>query len=148
VNKIIATFWILAFLTSLGCTHSPYELAPVHGTVTIDGQPMTHGKVMFAPMAKQGELNPGKPAFGIIDGAGHFTLSTYGDEDGAVVGAHTATVINIPTGTSSAASPMPVTQNVPKFRRVLVPGKFTVVAGKDNEIEVELTTSQIAQFGS
>jgi hypothetical protein len=139
---------VVALSTLFGCNQSPYKLAPVRGTVAIDGRPMTHGKVMFAPVAKQGELNSGKPAFGIIDAEGHFTLSTYGDQDGAVVGEHSATVINVPTSTPSATTQTPVAQNVPNFRRVLVPGKFTVVAGQDNQFDIRLTSSEIAQYGS
>ena len=109
---------------------------------------MTHGKVMFAPVARAGELNPGKPAVGIIDSQGHFTLSTFGDHDGAVVGLHAVTVINIPTGTSSSTTPVQATKEGPKFKRVLVPGRFTVIAGQDNQIDVKLTSSEISKFGS
>ena len=84
---------VLAAIT--GCQRSPYELAPVHGTITIDGQPFTHGKVMFAPVARADNLNPGKPAFGQLQDNGSFVLSTYDTGDGAVVGEHSVTIINI-----------------------------------------------------
>lgn len=145
--RVVAQLAVACSLLA-GCSQSPYDLSPVHGTVAIDGQPMTHGKVMFAPVAQAGELNPGKPAFGIIDSDGHFTLSTYGSEDGAVVGVHSVTVINIPTGNSPTATQDQAAKDAPKFKRILVPGKFTVVAGQDNQIDIQLTSSQIAKFGS
>ena len=45
----------------------PYELAPVHGNVTIDGRPVSQAKVMFAPVENaENAVNPGKPAFGLL----------------------------------------------------------------------------------
>jgi hypothetical protein len=131
-----------------GCSKSPFDLAPVHGTVAIDGRPMTHGKVMFAPAARNGDVDAGKPAFGVIGQDGSFVLSTYGDGDGAIVGEHSATVINIPTGDAPETSQIPTGQRIPKFKRVLVPGKFSVVAGQDNQIDIRLTSRDISQFGS
>lgn len=128
----------LSFLT--GCNKSPYEMAPVRGTVTVDGQPMTHGKVMFAPAAKQGELNPGKPAFGRIQSDGSFVLSTYDDDDGAVVGEHGVTVIS--------GDDAPADKNIPKFSRLLVPHRVTVVAGQDNQIDIQLTSQEITRFAT
>lgn len=126
-----------------GCSKSPYELAPVEGRVTIDGAPMPIGKVMFAPTAKEGNLNPGKPAFGAIQPDGSFKLSTYDDGDGAVVGVHWVTIYRgdgiTPTG--STAKPIPV------FDRFTVPQTKTVVAGQDNRVEIQLTSQEIAKFG-
>jgi hypothetical protein len=107
--------------------------------VTIDGRPFATGKVMFSPMAKSGEVNVGKPGFGRLDADGRFVLSTYADDDGAVVGEHSVTIIN--TADSSAAG-------VPRFERVTVSGKFSVLAGQRNEIEVRVSAQQISQFGS
>jgi len=131
---------LLLLAVSAGCERPPYELAPVHGTVTIDGQLMKQGKVMFAPLADNGQINPGKPAFGRIQPDGTFVLSTYGNEDGAVVGEHGVTVINSQGEGSTDFS-------ASKFSRVSLPRRYQVVAGKDNQIDIELTRSDVAQYG-
>ena len=57
----------LIAVASAGCQRSPYELAPVHGIVTIDGRPVSQAKVMFAPVENaENAANPGKPAFGLL----------------------------------------------------------------------------------
>lgn len=132
--------WLLLFVAAAGCEKPPYDLAPVHGTVSIDGKKLTQGKVMFAPVPKEGELNPGKPSFGHLEPDGSFTLSTYSSDDGAVVGEHGVTVVNQMEEASAS--------NYPKFSRITLPRKFTVEAGKDNQIDIEITERQIAQFGS
>ena len=103
-----------ALLLDVGCNKSPYEFAPVHGTVTIDGVPMSGGRVMFAPIAKEGSMDAGRRAFGEIQADGRYVLGTVSSDDGAVVGTHWITVYvpnregtqpaMIRTSTSSAAT--------------------------------------------
>jgi hypothetical protein len=73
-------------------------MAPVRGRVTAQGQPVTEGQIMFAPVAdaKTGAY-PGKAAFGQIDKDGKFELSTNGDKDGAVIGRHEVTYLPVPS---------------------------------------------------
>ena len=83
-------------VASAGCQRSPYELAPVHGTVTIDGRPVSQAKVMFAPVENaENAVNPGKPAFGLLRENGSYTLTTYENDDGAIVGKHWVTLVNL-----------------------------------------------------
>jgi hypothetical protein len=128
----------VVFLAAMGCEKPPYDMAPVRGTVTIDGRPLSDGRVMFAPVGK-GELNSGKPAYGRIDSDGSFFLYTYGDDDGAIVGEHGVTVIN--TAKESADA------NAPKFTRVSLPRRFQVVAGQDNQIDIDISKLELAQYG-
>lgn len=51
------------------------------GAVTYNGQPIEGVSVAFVPAS-------GRPAAGITDASGHFTLSTFGTGDGAVLGSH------------------------------------------------------------
>jgi len=127
---------LMFVLGMTGCEKPPYDLAPVHGTVTVDGHLLKQGKVMFTPKGKAGELNSGKPAYGRIQPDGVYVLYTYGDDDGAIVGEHGVTVIN----TSTDA-------NAPKFRQVSLPKPYKVEAGKDNEIDIEVTKLEVAQYG-
>ena len=59
---------------------------PVSGKVLIDGQPLKFGAVMFVP-AK------GRGSSGVLDENGHFVLSCYDQNDGALVGTHHVRII-------------------------------------------------------
>ena len=83
----------MAIVTSAaGCGASADDLAlgTVSGKVTHDGQPVNGGIVQFTPgpsTAAKGRA--GKPASGNVGADGTFKLSTYGTNDGAVLGKHT-----------------------------------------------------------
>jgi hypothetical protein len=127
----------LGALLLAGCNRIPYELAPVHGTVTVDGKPMFQGRVRFAPLAAVEGENPGKAAFGSIESDGSYRLSTYTPNDGAVVGEHWVMVVNV-------EEELP--DGVPDFARVTLPEKATVVGGKDNIIDINLTREVIRKY--
>lgn len=134
-----ATTTCLIVLTAAiaGCSKAPYELAPAHGVVTLDGKPLPVGTVMFSPIAQSDKNSAGAPAFGSIQSDGTFVLTTYRDGDGAVVGEHWVTI----NGPKDAATKLP-------FRRLKVPQKVRIVAGQDNHIPVSLTSQDVARFGS
>jgi hypothetical protein len=126
----------------VGCSKSPHELAPVAGRVVIDGQPFTQGKVMFAPIAAGESRESGRAAFGRLGADGSFQLGTYEDGDGAVVGEHWVTVIQITPkdAPKPAAGPL-------AFTRVAVPTKVAVAADQENRIDVTLTQADVAKYG-
>ncbi len=131
-----------------GCSDSPFEVAPTSGTVTIDGQAFTQGKVMFAPLGRGASAEVGRPAFGRLAPDGSFTLTTYEEGDGAVVGEHWVTVIRIaPKGDDGGNLPAAMPAGVPPFTRVAVPTKVTVAADQENRIDVRLTRQEVAQYG-
>jgi hypothetical protein len=73
----------------LGCGSSSLpDRARVEGQVTLDGQPLTTGTILFVPDAARGTNGP--PAIGFIDAEGHYRLTTdrRRSGDGAVVGFH------------------------------------------------------------
>jgi hypothetical protein len=142
----------LAAVTFIGgCNQSPYDLAPVRGTVTIDGQPFTGGKVMFAPAATGEQRKTGKPAFGLLAADGSFELTTYEEGDGAVVGEHWVTLIKLkPRGgkmevDGQSSAPAPV--GAADFARVAYPKRVTVSAQERNQIDVRFTKQDIAKYG-
>jgi hypothetical protein len=137
---------LFALAVSAGCSKSPHDVAPVRGTVTIDGKPLAVGRVMFAPASKGDGLNAGKPALGPIQSDGSYVLGTYGEDDGAVVGEHTITILG-PRKKSPLATPVSVLPSGPKFDRLTVPRRFTVVAGQENQIDIALTSQDVARFG-
>jgi hypothetical protein len=130
-----------------GCSkRHPYELAPVEGVVTIDNQPITGAKVMFAPIAQGENRNSGKPAFGVLNADGSFKLTTYHEDDGAVVGDHWVTIIRgEPNGHNGATAG----SNAGKatFNRLSVPTKVNVQAGQQNHIPINLTAIEVKRFG-
>jgi hypothetical protein len=122
----------------VGCSHSPYTVAPVHGKVTIDDKPLAHATVMFAPISTSEEKPPGKPAFGTIESDGVYHLTTFSKNDGAVVGDHWVTVRNVKD----------LPDGVPEFDRVAYPKKVSIVAGRDNEVDIKLTAAIIKKYTS
>jgi len=139
-------------LSNHGCSRSPYELTSVVGKVTIDGQPFTQGKVMFAPIAAGKSSEAGRPAFGRLQSDGSFELGTYEPGDGAVVGEHWVTVIRIDPETDQddqeASRVAPPSAALIQFSRIAVPTKVIVSADQDNVIDVVLTKADLARYAS
>ncbi len=80
-----------------GCSEGIKEFpcAAVSGIVTCEGQPVREAQVFFAPKMTGKSAEVGKPGFSWTGEDGRFALSTYGDQDGAVVGVH---VVRVTTG--------------------------------------------------
>ena len=79
-----------------GCGGKPsYELVPVSGRVTLDGQPLANARVNFQPTRDQ--ANPGPGSSGVTDAEGHFVLalSSESETPGAVPGKHMVTISTI-----------------------------------------------------
>ena len=59
----------------------------VSGIVTLDGQPLTGATIAFVP---QGE---GRPSFGKTDVSGRYTMTTFEEDDGALSGTHSVSIL-------------------------------------------------------
>ncbi len=127
-TRIVLSLYLISSLSFLsGCGDAPGpETAYVSGTVTMNGSPVTAGRVMFFPTASDGK-NTGKAASGQLDSSGEFELTTYSDGDGAVIGEHKVTVLK-PRGGGDAAPLGAAT-----------PGTITVKQDGDNTFEITLT---------
>ena len=124
---------------AVGCRDSDQlATAPVHGTVTLDGDPLKMGVVIFAP-------TNGRPAKAKIQADGTYKLGTYDDEDGAILGEHRVAIQARPVvQNESKGAPL-----VPKFGPSFIPEhyadqetsglRFTVVEG-DNDIDINLSS--------
>ncbi|QDU89571.1 hypothetical protein Pla175_29630 [Pirellulimonas nuda] len=86
---------------TLGCGAGP-EMAPVEGTVTLDGKPLEFGLVMLHPLK-------GQVAQGLIGAGGAFSLSTFEPGDGVPFGAYRVSVLcyegHDPSKASAAKGP-------------------------------------------
>ena len=130
----------LAFSAGCGGTDQQYELAEVRGTVSLNGNPLANTsehqfKVMFAPISRSGESKAGKPGLGMLSDDGSYILSTYGSEDGAVVGKHWVTIVR----TTAASGDNPDNYRPAKFDRIKLPSPLEVEPGKENVIDLSAT---------
>lgn len=79
------------FIIVVGCT-PPQQTADIvktvnaSGTLTLNGAPLEFYQVSFFP-------NENRPAMGITDAAGRFTLGTNKPNDGAVAGSHKIAIV-------------------------------------------------------
>jgi hypothetical protein len=107
----------LAFALALspGCSDAPEHppTLPVSGKVSYKGQPVTKGTVTFVS-------DDGQTAVGEIQPDGTYSLSTFGQNDGTVLGHHRVSVV------ASDADPtlMPGSSKGYKPPKDLVPKKY------------------------
>lgn len=124
-----------------GCDSKPYDLAPVSGVVTLDGDPIPGTVVNFQPVSRDGN-SPGPGSTGRCDAAGRFVLETIREEQGAVVGTHKVRIYSF-----SPESPVAqdTDEGLPEekfperynYRSELA---FTVEPGGTESADFELTT--------
>lgn len=70
----------------VGCQRGP-TVAPVSGVVTHQGAPLANAHVTFTP------VEGANPASGFTDARGRFTLQTFSNNDGALIGKHRVSII-------------------------------------------------------
>ena len=75
----------LVLLLTSGCGSDYPPLGPVSGKVTVDGEPVPVGRIVFYP-------SKGRPAMGTIGEDASYELTTFNPGDGALVGNHTVTI--------------------------------------------------------
>lgn len=81
-NLLFVSLLLLPMLAiATGCGDGHPVRVPVSGQVLIDGQPLAFGTIRFIPSGHRSSQ-------GTLDATGHFTLSCYGQNDGAVIGKH------------------------------------------------------------
>jgi len=129
--------WLLLIVAgSAGCSNGP-KLYPVHGKVVYpDGSPMLGGAVMFEPVD-----NPLKVmSQGTIDNdTGAFTLTTYKEGDGALVGRYRVILRGRRSNPKSAiVDPVTIGQIHPRFQDFATSGLEFTVEPKDNEFVIKV----------
>ena len=123
-NLFIKALLTVHAITLAGCGGADRDnLAAVSGKVTVDGKPVSEGSIRFYP-------SRGRMAIGeIVDG--QYTLRTYEENDGAIIGEHKVTVKALVTKP----------KRIPKFNP---PPDATPAQIK--ELEIELLEGMEAAF--
>lgn len=130
----------LGVLAGCGSKGAEYTVAPASGKVVCQGQPVKGGHITFRPLQTVGGKSgiTGRPASAEVKEDGTFVLSTYGKEDGAVVGKHEITYLPAVTGAQSyqeKPQPSPYAGMVP------TPKQVEIKAGR-NEFTIELVPAR------
>lgn len=87
------TLCAIVLLCLTGCGRgNPFDLVPVSGTVTIDGQPAANIVVLFTPVANDTTSIVGPFSSSVTDAEGKFTLKSKQRKPGAVPGDHSVSL--------------------------------------------------------
>lgn len=127
--QLLAKLWMLVVCASLmglgGCRSgdSP-PLGRVEGTVTLDGKPLSEGRIMFVP------VDGGRTSTGEFDESGNYQLIYSLDEWGAKVGEHTVKITT--QNDFGGGERIPAKYNVDSELKA-------VVEGGSNTFDFELT---------
>ena len=123
-------------LVVAGCNQSSLE-SQVSGVVTLDGNSIGPGMIVFAP------IGGGKPAIGAIDDGGDYFLNT-SRELGITPGKYriSLSIREVPQNLQRSDQPPPGKSLIPaKYEQAATSGlEYDVVPGS-NTIDIELTSS-------
>lgn len=134
VGKVALCCLSVAALMLLGSTAGcggNEDLAGVHGTVTMDGEPLADALVTFAP------VEPGRPAAGRTDEQGRYELVFSRDAEGALIGEHIVSISTYNVVPGEGDSEKVVPERVPAKYNVNSQEKVTVEKGS-NEFNFDL----------
>ena len=111
-----------------GCGDGRPRRVPISGQVLIDGKPLGLGFVRLVPESA-------RPAWGKIGPDGRFTLKTFEDGDGAVLGTHPVAV-----RASESLGPTKIKWHAPKkYTDHRTSGLTVAIAKATDELVIELT---------
>ncbi len=131
-RRSILPVLLVATALASGCGDSS-GVAPVHGVVTLNGEPLTEGFVIVTP-------SEGKMAKGTIRADGTFVLGTNSDSDGAQVGTHPVTVL--PPTVEEGKPLSAVAKSLPNKYSIAAASGITVDVqpNTDNELIIKLSS--------
>jgi len=129
----------LALGIMTGCGSSGPQMGRVSGKVTYQDQPVANATVTFLP-----EAAGSQSATGITDASGEYQLSTFGKNDGALVGKHRVNVVaraafegKLPPGAGEA-----MLEEFQAAGKPLIPQKYFNVETSGLSFEVESGSNQ------
>lgn len=126
-----------------GCSGGAKQAATgkVSGKVTYEGKPVEAGSITFTPVTTGASAETGvaaKPAGGSIQSDGSYTLTTYVDGDGAIVGRHTVTFFP-----SAPQAPASSGGEPGKHDETRAESPYKGLMPKESEVEVKEGTNEI-----
>lgn len=86
MHKLLIVSLLLLYCGCAGIEEFP--LAATSGTVTCEGKPVAKAIVFFEPLPNASSAVIGKQGYALTDENGKFVVSTYAENDGAVIGKH------------------------------------------------------------
>jgi hypothetical protein len=122
---LCASFVLLNAIS--GCDKRPTRV-PVSGQVLIDGEPLKYGAVIFVP-------DGGRSSMGTLDQNGHFSLSCFTPNDGALLGKHKVQVI----ATEQVSEYVSRIHAPKKYGGVETSGITEEITGPTDSLKIELT---------
>jgi hypothetical protein len=90
--RVLLASFIAVFLVGCGSS-GEFPVAPVKGVVTCEGKPVPYAMIFFEPIRTGDSALVGKQGFATADEKGQFVVTTYRDNDGAVLGNHNVHVM-------------------------------------------------------
>jgi len=126
-----------ALLGGSGCGGKTNNTYPVSGKVTMNGQPLELGTVLFKSVV-EGEARS-TTARASIDKNGFYELSTFGESDGALAGRHKVIVIAKPYDSEEFTGRKPKSIIPLHYASSETSGLEYEVSKGVNEINIELT---------
>lgn len=114
VRQFLTMTLLLGVAAVAGCSGGGEGTAPTAktaGVVTYKGTPVPNVSVTFTPAS-------GRPANGVTDATGKFTLTTFNTGDGAVPGTHQVSI------TTTGEEPMPGTPEAAAAAKAPFPARY------------------------
>ncbi len=138
-NLVLGCVLLAVVIPLTGCGGSGFKVAPVAGTVTLDGNPVGGLIVNFQPASVKGTTEPGPGSYAWTDKDGHFSMALISEKDypGAVVGKHRVTL------SSPLPDQSPSDDRIPRSSKPLLPPEHE---GKSFEFEVPADGTEKADF--
>jgi hypothetical protein len=123
---------LIAGVAGCGRTSAEHRVASVKGKVVANGEAVKGGSITLQPIEVAGAAagSLGKPASGEVKDDGTFVLSTYGDQDGAVVGKH-------------RVSYLPMMRGAEKYGEKVAKSPYAHFSPKLDQVEVKAGANDI-----
>lgn len=118
---------------TVGCGSEGPEVFPVHGTVRLNGQPLSDARVLFTP------VSGGRPSAAITDLSGEYSLVYTDDLPGALPGEHLVSISTFRRGDPD--------QNIPPSPEQ-VPARYNVQSELRQQVSPDSETFDFDLTGS
>ena len=132
---VAAAILFVATICATGCGDGFPERVKISGTVMIDGKPLERGFIQVIP-------EKDRSASAEIGPDGKFTLSTFDDKDGCVLGTHKVVIVS-----NESQGPYAMKWYAPKIYSDMVSTPLTLaVTGPKEDVVIELSWNGGAPF--